>query len=633
MTIKASNFPTVRPTLDLNFAQTKRLDPRITYSRSSSATYYDNTGVLRTAAANQARFDHDPTTGESLGLLVEEARTNELTYSEKLDDASWTKSNVTVIPNTALAPDQTLTAYSVYPTSPGTARYVYKNLGASSSAIRTNSVFAKANGKSWMYLYGSNGSAAVFFNLSNGTVGTVGAGVTGSINAIGNGWYRCSVTQTAATTGRTLFVGPTDADGSTSITVSGTSGILIWGAQLEQGSFPTSYIPTPATFTSRSTTATYYDANGTIQTAGINVARDNAYFPDENGVFKPAGLLLEAAGTNIKTNSQVFTSGWNPSGIDPITQNTSITTPEGLTDGVGVITESSGGTVHQVYSSTTVQYTGYYSYSIFVKPNGRNYVVLSDSTFTHNLSDGTTTGSPSGEFISAKTEKLPNGWYRCSLVRLHNNTFDQFNLKLADGPGSTSYSGDGVSGVYIWGAQQEVSTYPTSYIPTTSSTVTRAADVSSSSTVTRSADVAQITGSNFSSWYNQSEGTLMIQSKSLNTVTNGQAVASFGYANDLIRSSTIVGARWGNTGASNVVNTSANPFILAAAYINGTELRAAGNGILGNLDTSVNTQSNTSLSFGSQVGSGGTGNHSGTHARLTYYPVRLPDATLQTITS
>jgi hypothetical protein len=71
----------------------------------------------------------------------------------------------------------------------------------------------------------------------------------------------------------------------------------------EQGSFPTSYIPTPATFTSRASSATYYDASGVIQTANTNVARSAAYFPDSNGVMKPAGLLLEAAGTNLVTYS------------------------------------------------------------------------------------------------------------------------------------------------------------------------------------------------------------------------------------------------------------------------------------------------------------------------------------------
>ena len=75
MAIKG-RFPAIRPSLDLNFAKTKRLDPRITFTRASSGTYVGRDGLIKTAGVNEARFDHNPTTGESLGLLVEEARTN-----------------------------------------------------------------------------------------------------------------------------------------------------------------------------------------------------------------------------------------------------------------------------------------------------------------------------------------------------------------------------------------------------------------------------------------------------------------------------------------------------------------------------------------------------------------------------
>jgi hypothetical protein len=479
------------------------------------------------------------------------------------------------------------------------------------------------------------------FDLIAGTVAGTTGGLIGSasITNVGNGWWRCRYTRT----GTNAAVAIQPGSETNPVTGNGTNGVLIWGAQLEAGSFPTSYIPTPDTFTSRSTTATYYDANGVIQTAGINVARDDAYFPDENGIMHPAGLLLEAARTNIKTNSQVFTSGWNRSGIDPITQNTSITTPEGLTDGVGVITESSGGTVHQVYSATTVQYTGYYTYSIFVKPNGRNYVVLSDSSFTHNLSDGTTIGSPSGEYISAKTEKFPNGWYRCSLVRLHNNTFDQFNLKLADGPGSISYSGDGVSGVYIWGAQQEVSTYTTSYIPTTTATVTRAADVSTSATVTRTADVAQITGTNFSSWYNQSEGTVFTNVKILESAPSFDkdygawfgrgSNGTTGIRHDYSQAPTNRLDVYDNLGSLTVHQlTGPTPTIRkAASAIQSGSFAYCLNGTLGSPFTQ---QGNTPTTV-DRVLLGGYNNTNGlnkTISRLTYYPQRLPDTTLQKLT-
>jgi hypothetical protein len=70
------DYPEIRPTLDLNFARTKTLDPRVTFSRSSGGTYVGADGLIKIAGVNQPRFDHNPVTGESLGLLVEEARTN-----------------------------------------------------------------------------------------------------------------------------------------------------------------------------------------------------------------------------------------------------------------------------------------------------------------------------------------------------------------------------------------------------------------------------------------------------------------------------------------------------------------------------------------------------------------------------
>ena len=77
------NYPDVRPTLDLNFARVKTLDPRITFTRSSGGSYVGADGLIKYAGVNEARFDHDPATGESLGFLVETTRTNLLSWSEE----------------------------------------------------------------------------------------------------------------------------------------------------------------------------------------------------------------------------------------------------------------------------------------------------------------------------------------------------------------------------------------------------------------------------------------------------------------------------------------------------------------------------------------------------------------------
>jgi hypothetical protein len=102
------NYPEVRPTLDLNFARVKALDPRITFTRASGGSYVGADGLIKYAGVNEARFDHNPTTGESLGLLVEEQRTNLLLRSEEFDNASWTAEASAITANTKLHPTERL---------------------------------------------------------------------------------------------------------------------------------------------------------------------------------------------------------------------------------------------------------------------------------------------------------------------------------------------------------------------------------------------------------------------------------------------------------------------------------------------------------------------------------------------
>jgi hypothetical protein len=87
----ASTRASIRPTLLLDFASTKKLDSRVTFTRSSTATVINELGVLQVVASGVPRFDHDPVTGESLGLLMEESRTNLL-----LNSATLVTQNVTV---------------------------------------------------------------------------------------------------------------------------------------------------------------------------------------------------------------------------------------------------------------------------------------------------------------------------------------------------------------------------------------------------------------------------------------------------------------------------------------------------------------------------------------------------------
>jgi hypothetical protein len=218
---------------------------RVTYETSPSA-YIPTT----TAAVYGPRYDFDPSTVPATprGLLIEESRANLLTYSDQFNDASWTKSNSTITANATTAPDGTTTADKlVEDTAASVAHYTSKTVSVTVAA-HTYSVYAKAGERNWIRLLAFQSSLSgveAYFNLSTGTIGTVGASATAIITNVGNGWYRCSMTYTPVSAATcTHYVYVTTANNVSSYTGDGVSGVYIWGAQLEAGSFATSYIPT-----------------------------------------------------------------------------------------------------------------------------------------------------------------------------------------------------------------------------------------------------------------------------------------------------------------------------------------------------------------------------------------------------
>ena len=259
MTLKASNYPTIRPSLDLNFAQTKRLDPRITFSRASTGTYYDANGVLQSAPAGVARFDHNPVSGESLGLLLEDAGTNLLTYSEEFNNAAWPKSNATVTANAVVAPDGTNTADKLVITSSSSGldqRYCFDRAASTVGGISTQSVFVKKEAARYFVMgYHNFGGrvARYLFDLDTKTFQQLQAdpnygAVTAKIDSLPNGWLRLSMT-VSVDRGGNIFYFPTT--NSNVVPTDGTSGIYVWGAQLEASPYATSYIPTTSSTATR----------------------------------------------------------------------------------------------------------------------------------------------------------------------------------------------------------------------------------------------------------------------------------------------------------------------------------------------------------------------------------------------
>ena len=262
--------------LDLRFALQKTLDPRVTFTRASTGTYVGSDGLIKSATTNEARFDHNPTTGESLGLLVEEARTNLVLRSEEFDDAAWTKTNSTVTADGAISPDGTMDADKIVSNS-ASLGFVVQSVSQTTGTSYTWSVFAKAGEYSFCQLRITgtvvSSITRAYFNLATGTT-TGTANCTASITAFGNGWYKCSITYTTilAATASPRFYGQVDAADTVG---DGTSGIYIWGAQMEAGAFPTSYIPT--------TTATVTRAADVASVTGANFS--SWYNQTEGTVF------------------------------------------------------------------------------------------------------------------------------------------------------------------------------------------------------------------------------------------------------------------------------------------------------------------------------------------------------------
>lgn len=291
------------------------------FARASIGTYYDSAGTLETAASGVPRFDFDPVTHASKGILIEESRTNLLTRSEELDNAIYTKTGTSVTPNIMTAPDGMMTADKLVEGAAGTFHNTIYTVSLAQNISRTVSVYAKAGERNWLRLQAddnASNSAYANFDLTSGTAGTASFGgaatVSSSITSVGNGWYKCMMTYTltSATTTRIIYaLRLGDGTGTSSYSGDGTSGMYLWGGQVEQGAFATSYIPTTTATVTRNTdvltvpTGTWYNTTeGTLNVDAFNgvqsntvgiVAIDRAASAGQNRI-----TLIRVSSTNIE---------------------------------------------------------------------------------------------------------------------------------------------------------------------------------------------------------------------------------------------------------------------------------------------------------------------------------------------
>ena len=243
------------------------------------------------------------------------------------------------------------------------------------------------------------------------------------------------------------------------------------------------------TFT-RASTATFIGSNGLIQSAAINAPRF-----DYNPVTSAAkGLLIEEQRTNLRSYSEQFNNAvYAKSGVLAFGSGSVVdatTSPDGTVN-ADLITENTTTGRHGFDTTFTGIAAGNHTWSIFLKSNGRSAVDFVA------YGSGMSVRTISNVAISSG-EDMGNGWYRVSWTFNVSAPPTSLVIETWMNTGSSgTYTGNGTSGMYFWGSQAEVGAFKTSYIPTVASQVTR------------SPDIATMTGTNFSSWFNASEGTFV----------------------------------------------------------------------------------------------------------------------------
>ena len=253
----SQDYPITKPILDFNFAAEKKLDPRFQFTRESIATFIDKKGIVRYVSNNQPRFDHHPTSGVSLGLLLEREQTNYQEYSTLMSQSNI-KNNITVTDNFAISPDGTQNASKIVNSTSNNAQ---TNIAWNGNTLANNSyamwsIWVKSEETSCILQFHSNtyifGSDRVNIELADGTYGGTSASSTFRFNIekYPNKWWRISVGGNGQGTAGAWYIAVVDsktaARGATCGSATNKTWFA-WGVQEEISTLSriaTSYIPT-----------------------------------------------------------------------------------------------------------------------------------------------------------------------------------------------------------------------------------------------------------------------------------------------------------------------------------------------------------------------------------------------------
>ena len=259
----------------------------------------DGTLQLFNHPDNVPRIEYDAD-GTVKGLLIEEARTNLLTYSEDFSNAAYNKTDCSVTSNATTAPDGTTTADKLsFATTNNSFHFISKGITMGAESHTVSAFFKAGEVASASIFLSRGGNVGGSFNLSTGVATASGTGNTANMVDVGNGWYHCSVTND----------GSTDIDNSIRLGIGNGAlgsfvgvigqGIFAWGAQLEAGAFPTSYIPTTGATATRA-----------ADVASIPV--DNFGYNDDAGTVVVTASVersVTKGGTGLFTLNTILNSG------------------------------------------------------------------------------------------------------------------------------------------------------------------------------------------------------------------------------------------------------------------------------------------------------------------------------------
>jgi hypothetical protein len=617
------NYPQIKPSLNLDFSNTKTLDPRINFRRGTPGAYYD-------------------------GKTYAKAEENLISHSEDFSQAGtsfgdWDSRNVNTTTDSTdefLAPNGEQTAWKLSDSTSNSSNHSLFQLTYvtdSSQEVITSSIFAKA-GDSNRYLqllFGVDdtdyGLPFANFDLFEGTITRNEKTINASMTDAGNGWYRCSITIFTTTISGTsinpvfYMIDDPLANRDQHYVGDGSSGLYIWGAQLEQRDAATAYTPT------NGAPVTKY------QPQLMFASPDQPRFDHDVLTGESKGLLIEESRTNLIEYSQDFDNvAWTES--RSFFSLNKIIAPDGTLTGREFIenTELGG---HYVRSTFSVQ-SGNLTFSVYAKKaNGSRYIQLRPyglgngiAYANFDVTNGVVVenGTGGSEFVSAKIIDVGNGWYRCIMTANYSTSPTGALFGLSNTAVEIPYiTGDNYSGIYIWGAQVEAGSFASSYIKT------------SGASATRSADDASITGENFSSWYRQDEGSIYSEASTSDFRSSyPRFMINDGTANNRIVTSFFgqQGLRVQSNGndyinVSNAVSSDNRNYHKRAIALkkDSFSFYTGGESILsdsaGEMPISVNT-----FAFYNNLAADGADYLNGHIKKLSYYPQRLTNEQLQQLT-